>query len=344
MNSISIQDRSCTRARTSILVAWLILLSMTVGCSSFMEKKTDWVPFLNKQPAITIPERVMPIWTDTVLHQPGLPGVRGFGGRVYFYEEGNQEPVQIEGRLTVYVFDGDLLSHPKTSPEKKYIITAQQMAELGSKSSLGFSYNIWIPWDEVGGMKRELSLVTRYDGTAGGTVIADLSTHLLPGAKEVNPESFPVRQAGGSIPVVPTLDSQTNSTNNTEIFSIDLPRSFDRRAHLTPNRSPDADKQPTYQLNSTSTSGNIQSEMSALLSASTQWKDSIQDVSTLSRRRGSVNPNADINGSGGSSDAWEEPNLDDSISDYFEPNQFPARTEAKSQPGPVPWRTLPRRE
>ena len=49
-----------------------------------------------------LPTIVLPIWTDTVLHQTGKPAVRGFGARVYFYEREGADPIQVDGSITVY--------------------------------------------------------------------------------------------------------------------------------------------------------------------------------------------------------------------------------------------------
>ena len=92
--------------------------------------------------------------------------MRGFGARIYFYEQDAQEPIKVDGTLVVYAFDATNVSQmPK--PEKKYVFTAEQFAKHYSKTSLGHSYSIWLPWDEVGGVTRQLSLVTRFEGREG---------------------------------------------------------------------------------------------------------------------------------------------------------------------------------
>ncbi|MGP8122425.1 MAG: hypothetical protein ACLP8B_18120, partial [Xanthobacteraceae bacterium] len=48
------------------------------------------------------PDRVIAMWTDTVLTRSDTPPVRGFGGRLMFYEGKNESPVKVEGMLVVY--------------------------------------------------------------------------------------------------------------------------------------------------------------------------------------------------------------------------------------------------
>ena len=209
------------------------------GCARLTVPGTNWLTG-SQETAMEIPDRLLPIWTDTVLHQPNQRGVRGFGGRIYFYKEGEDKPVPVDGNLTVYVFDGDYDAVDATRPLKKYIITSEQMKDLSSSSSLGVSYNIWVPWDEVGGASKKLNLIARYDGVQGGTVISASSTKMLPGvdkpddtyraSKKQDPDSnsFPVSQAS-------YLDEQTAATpaaTKTTIFSIDLPSSIERKINV----------------------------------------------------------------------------------------------------------------
>ncbi|MEC9092294.1 MAG: hypothetical protein VX438_06280, partial [Planctomycetota bacterium] len=164
---------------TSWIVVVLVLVQFS-GCSRFTSTQWNW--FAAAEPTdFEIPERILPIWTDTVLHQPNQKGVRGFGGRLYFYSEGSEKPIPVDGNVTVYVFDGDYSAEGSSQPLKKYVIKAEQLKTLGSHSTLGYSYSTWIPWEEVGGPSRKLNLITRFDGVHGGTVISSSSTKLLPG-------------------------------------------------------------------------------------------------------------------------------------------------------------------
>ena len=62
------------------LLPWLVSI---LGCQFAPKTSTMNWPWKNVNKEI--PDRILPIWTDTVLHQPNQPGVRGFGGRIYFY-------------------------------------------------------------------------------------------------------------------------------------------------------------------------------------------------------------------------------------------------------------------
>lgn len=161
-----------------MLLAIMVLLNC--GCQFAPTWSQPQWPWSKKNPVV--PDRILTVWSDSVLHQPGLTGVRGFGGRVYFYQAPSTEPMEVDGGVAVYVFDADELNPKDQKPVRKYVFTADQLAQHMSKSSLGPSYSLWLPWDEVGGQSRRLSLITRFEGRQGGTVISDPSIKLLPGS------------------------------------------------------------------------------------------------------------------------------------------------------------------
>jgi hypothetical protein len=163
-----------------LMIVWL---GMMAGCQWTPDKKLTTWPWKKKEKAER-PERMLPVWSDTVLHQPGKPGVRGFGGRIFFYKDQSPEAIEVDGGLAVYVFDADTVDPGSPQPEKKYLFTAEQFKSHLSHSTMGPSYSIWIPWDQVGGPVRNLSIVARFEGTEGGVVISEPTTKLLPGVSE----------------------------------------------------------------------------------------------------------------------------------------------------------------
>lgn len=204
----------------------MIAIVTTLGCNSF---KPEWKWRKESEPKI--PESILPIWSDTVLHQPGQPGVRGFGGRVYFYAEKGGDPVQVDGSLSVYVFDGGAHDATSSKPLRKFVITADQLVNHHSKSELGDSYSIWIPWDKVGGPSRSLSLIARFDGRNGGTAISEASNKLLPGSTKAN-ELATEKNESQIRQVAFENDQQSQlekfKEDRLESYSLSLPPSFQR--------------------------------------------------------------------------------------------------------------------
>ena len=125
------------------------------------------------------PVRMTALWTDTVLVEAG---VVGFGGRIMFYGRGDEDPIQVEGELTVFAYDDTEKVGENAVPARKYVFRAEELSGHYSKSKLGHSYSFWIPWGRVGGPRRQVSLIARFKSAQGGVVMSEMTRHLLPGA------------------------------------------------------------------------------------------------------------------------------------------------------------------
>ncbi len=195
------------------------------------------------------PARVADVWTDTVLNEPGKVGIRGFGGRVMFYDERDDKPVVVEGTLTVYAFADDDADLTNSVPEKKFIFPADKLQRHYSESSIGHSYSFWLPWDEVGQRERQISLMTRFEDHNGRVVVGRPIRKTLPGrieSPEVSPavaQAWP-KTAGGS----PTHET-VQPVSHHEIIeplrierrtvTIDVPKQFAGKYLAAPQHTTD---------------------------------------------------------------------------------------------------------
>lgn len=169
-----------SRGNRSIVVGrtWLLATAalLVVGCSTLDLSKIS-LPGLEKPR----PTKVVDVWTDTILHQSGQASVRGFGGRLMFYGKDEKKAIKVEGKLTVYVFDAVEQDTGLAIPERKYVFPTEQMPKHYSESKLGHSYSVWLPWDEVGGVQRDLVLLSRFEATTGEMIMGDPVRQTLPG-------------------------------------------------------------------------------------------------------------------------------------------------------------------
>jgi len=167
------------------LAACASLLAAHSGCAG-LDLKMPENPFAEGETA-QIPSKMIPVWTDTVLHTQGRRGVRGFGGRITFYREENGEPIRVEGSIVVYAWDdsddppGQQRQTLDSVPDRKYVFTAEQLHEHYSESKLGHSYSLWLPWEEVGGLHRRVTLISRFIGQTGGEITSQVARVVLPG-------------------------------------------------------------------------------------------------------------------------------------------------------------------
>ena len=147
---------------------------------SLMER----LPLIGKKKTSEMPEpypnpvKIAATWTPDTLVQTGRTPTRGFGGRVFFYDE-RTRPVPVEGTLTVHGFDDS--SGDPDQGVKKFVFTPEQFTRHFGQSDLGASYSIWIPWDAAGGDQRRISLVTSFKTAQGETIQGIPATLLLPG-------------------------------------------------------------------------------------------------------------------------------------------------------------------
>lgn len=218
-----------------LVLLWLCVLMCSTGCQFAPSQPSLKWPWKKETPA-QVPDRILAVWSDSVLHQPGQPGVRGFGGRLYFYQSEGTDPIDVEGGLAVYVFDADELDPYKQQPLRKFVFTPEQFVEHKSKTDLGSSYSVWLPWDEVGGQAKRLSLISRFQGSQGGIVISEPVIKLLPGVpKDIAKNSASGTSGGPKVQVVghqqqssePVI-SQDQLTRSRATQTIDLPPGFQK--------------------------------------------------------------------------------------------------------------------
>jgi hypothetical protein len=75
-----------------------------------------------------------------------------------------------------------------------------------SKNDMGATYSFWLPWDEAGGPKADVSLICRFEPKGGAVITGEQTRHILPGTMPAEipgatasglrvPEGVPVRPA-----------------------------------------------------------------------------------------------------------------------------------------------------
>ncbi|TWU18469.1 hypothetical protein Poly21_06320 [Allorhodopirellula heiligendammensis] len=197
-------------ARSPQLVGSLgcVLLATVTGCTTLSTKDS----MVDTKPATSIfdrmpwskskdgmpepypnPVKLAATWTPDTLTQVGRVPTRGFGARVFFYDE-KSRPVPVEGTLRVHAFDeGKGKAKGQMPLVKRYEFTPEQFTRHFSNSDLGASYSVWIPWDAVGGDQTRVSLVASFTTAEGKTIQGSTSVVLLPGAKESAAESLAQR-------------------------------------------------------------------------------------------------------------------------------------------------------
>ena len=175
--------------------------------------KTPQVDFSALKPPGPV-STVVAAWEPAVSN--GENPQRGFGGRVYLYDQEMRRPVKAKGTLVVYVFEEDGRLPGDEKPNEGHVFNEKILNSKGiyAKSKMGHSYNLWVPVDAAGpeGPAKKVSLIVRYIPDKGSSVVSSQATAHLPGRRSdgtmlaAHPE-WQVHQELGSIQQVSTQRS-----------------------------------------------------------------------------------------------------------------------------------------
>lgn len=193
-------------------IGWqLIAVTSCVGFTGCASIPPDWKKHLPwtaearlKKSEFDTPTHMVAVWSPDILTQPGKPPTRGFGGRLYFYNDKNQA-IPVEGQLIVYGYNESKEKHPEGNPDRKFAFTPEQFKSHYSASDLGASYSIWIPWDGMEGDRTSISLVPVFTASTGHVVMGQQARNMLPGKK---PNLETGLAQGGPASTSPTEASQ----------------------------------------------------------------------------------------------------------------------------------------
>lgn len=187
------------------------------------------------------------IWTEDVLTIPGKQATRGFGGRIYFYNEKGQA-VPVEGELIVHGYDEGEKVDPQTgasddSASKKFKFTSEQFTQHFSQSELGASYSVWIPWDAHGGFQKKVMLLPSFITKDGKMIRGNAAKVTLAGKSPTGLASYPANTVSQVSANIPTVEAPLPRLSEADVESmrtttIQIPTASSRRwtgASVAPN-------------------------------------------------------------------------------------------------------------
>lgn len=157
-------------------------LAIAIGgaaSSAAAELKSPKTWFSSDDNRPQLPNSVVAVWSPAILERADGSRARGFGGRLMFYGK-THSTIRVDGPLVVYAYD-DGRNPQDSRPSRKYVFTREQFATHYSKSELGHTYSIWIPWDHVEATTKQISLVVRFNPMEGSPVLSEMAKATLPG-------------------------------------------------------------------------------------------------------------------------------------------------------------------
>jgi len=178
----------------------LVCLALCSGCAGLnLDETISWDTLWEGTPEP--PESVVAIWTPLVATHASRGAMRGFGGRLMFYGKDREKTLKVEGTLVVYAFDEIGRDPTNVKPDRKYVFTPDQLAGHYNKSNLGHSYSVWLPWDEVGGPQKQVSLITHLMSDDGIIARGEQTMHVLAGSPDTTEQQATDRpSAAAAVP------------------------------------------------------------------------------------------------------------------------------------------------
>ncbi len=173
------------------ILGFLVLLGagIAVGCKPIdLSPSQSWFVGADNNPKM--PASLTAVWSPAMLERADGTRARGFGGRLMFYEAKTRNPVRVDGALVVYAYDEEDRGLADHRPSRKYVFTREQFVSHYSKSDLGHSYSVWIPWDQMSGITQQVSLLVRFTPVDGSTIVSEPSKITLPGETPLIEQQF----------------------------------------------------------------------------------------------------------------------------------------------------------
>ena len=174
----------------------LCFIFFSIGCSGITnsmrtsEKNSPWNPIQKisgdgkekkkKSNDDLTPVTMTAIWTDSVYEKTGEASVKGFGGRIFFYNA-KQKLVKADGELIIYGFDDSAKEPTEQTADKKFIYKQEKFQSHYSENKLGASYSVWVPWEPMGGYRKAITLIPMFRTVEGDLIKCTQTIAVLPG-------------------------------------------------------------------------------------------------------------------------------------------------------------------
>lgn len=197
--------------------------------------------------------QIVCLWEQAEGRDPDGVPCRGFAGQILFLSNRHATPVEVEGDVRIYLFDNIGSTEDQSKPLRQYDFTTEAWELHLSKSAVGPSYSVFVPYVRRGQFNPQCSLRVRLTPKTGPTIFSQLSTISLRNSGNA-PEETAVSPINSPEDRVQAEVSQTLSkVIHKKAMTIPLEMSSSGRLGVAPNSLPehDADAKPIAGQNAT---------------------------------------------------------------------------------------------
>jgi hypothetical protein len=155
---------------------------MIAGCASTKLWKSDKNDF-DKAGADNPAVKTVCLWQAA--EGRGLDDLptRGFTGQILFLTQDSPMPVEVDGDVTIYVFDDQGSVEEQTKPLHQFNFRGGAWQNYLNVTAWGPTYQIFIPYTRKGDSEAKCELRVRLTPNDGPTVFSDPAKIWLPGSK-----------------------------------------------------------------------------------------------------------------------------------------------------------------
>ncbi len=178
MKSSKAESGRGSRRLPALLAA--VLMVSGPGCASLqlLNLKTEKIPAADAEhPAIEI----LAVWQAAEGPGPGGIPTRGFAGQIFFFTQDRAQPVAVDGKARIYVFDDHGSNEQQARPLRQFDFDRQSWAAHLQNSKLGPTYGVFIPYPREDYHQAICSLRIRFTAPKGRPLFSQSSTIVLPG-------------------------------------------------------------------------------------------------------------------------------------------------------------------
>lgn len=169
-------------------LAVLMLALPLAGCHSFgaNQQAFRW-PWSESENANDI-SQVAAIWADGLVVQPdpaqGGKVMPGFAGRIYLFNSDMTATREAQGSVIISLYDNTQPNSAEPVAKEVWNIDAASLARAKRKDTLGWGYNLWLPWSSMSQQATMVTLIVEYRDDLGRSLWSA-------------PTTFPIRTSPG---------------------------------------------------------------------------------------------------------------------------------------------------
>ena len=204
---------------SSLRLTLLACVLLATGCSALSLKKSGFTVATLKNPAV----RCLCLWQQA--EGPGLRGenCRGFAAQVFFFGQGGEVPVVVNGDVRVYLFDDVGSEAEQAKPIHQIDVPQFEWNNRLTDSQFGPAYNVFIPYVRSGHEEATCALRLRLTRPDGSFLFSELTQVRMTGSQR--------REA----PSPPTSDAATAHREDTGLRSSTIATQRDGESFRLPS-------------------------------------------------------------------------------------------------------------